>query len=174
MKKVVLVTMAVALTLVSALAWAETITVLDDEFNFLTDDEIASGVVLDPDTLFAYRILDDNTVELVRYCWYHADVYIPEEIKGLPVSCIGDYIFLDTPVKNVYLPDMDIHISDAAFDYFGGTVWLSARHPTLKFVMAIVNRNTYQIEYYRDTETILSAPTFRYWIEINDYGDDEE
>lgn len=101
-------------------------------------------------------------------------IRIPKAINDLPVSYIGDYIFLDTPVKNVYLPDTDIHISDAAFDYFGGTVWLSAKHPTLKFVMAIVNRDTYQIEYYRDTETTLSAPTFRYWIEINDYVDDEE
>ncbi len=174
MRKAVLVTMTIVMVIISALAWAETITVMDDEFDFLTADEIASGVELDPDTMFAYRILEDGTVELVRYCWYHADICIPKAINDLPVSYIGDYIFLDTPVKNVYLPDTDIHISDAAFDYFGGTVWLSAKHPTLSFVMAIVNRNTYQIEYYRDTETTLSAPTFRYWIEINDYGDDEE
>ena len=165
MKKFVLVTMAVVLTLISALAWAETITVLDDEFDFLTDDEIASGVMLDPDTLFAYRILDDNTVELVRYCWYHKTVEIPEAIDGRKVSVIGCYAFEDTGVQDIYLSHEDISIDPYAFKYTHATVWIPAGHPTLRIFSGLIRTKDLSVECYSATG---NEEKYRYYVEFDD------
>ena len=53
------------------------ITVMD-EFDLLTPDEAAEGVLLDPDTLFAYKILADGSVAIVRYAWFKTqiDIYL--------------------------------------------------------------------------------------------------
>ena len=37
------------------------IVVMDDEIDLLTCEEVLSGVMLDPETLFAYKILPDGT-----------------------------------------------------------------------------------------------------------------
>lgn len=44
------------------------IVVMDDEIDLLTCEEVLSGVMLDPETLFAYKILPDGTVKIERYC----------------------------------------------------------------------------------------------------------
>lgn len=167
MKKTAVFTVAFIL-LICSMGCADELTVME-EYDLLTPEEVSSGVLLDPSTLFAYRILPDDTVMIVRYCWYHEYVRIPETIQGHVVSCLGDYAFLDTGVTNVFLPSTDIHLSEAAFDYFDGTVWLQGNHPFLQFVAGIMDRNSHTIEYYKNTETKDSTPRFRYWIEIDDY-----
>lgn len=154
--------------LICTMGYADELTVMD-EYDLLTPEEVSSGVLLDPSTLFAYRIQSDNTVMIVRYCWHHEYVQIPETIQGHVVSSLGDYVFLDTCVTDVFLPVTDIHLSDATFEYFDGTVWLKGNHPSLQFVIAIMNRESHKIEYYKNTESKDSMPAFRYWIEIDDY-----
>ena len=149
--------------------YADELTVMD-EYDLLTPEEISSGVLLDPSTLFAYRLLSDDTVMIMRYCWHHEYVQIPETIQGHIVSGLDDYVFLDTGVTNVFLPGTDIHLSDATFDYFDGTVWLQGNHPYLQFVAGIMSREDHTIEYYKNTESKDSMPRFRYWVKIDDYA----
>ena len=145
------------------------IVVMDDEIDLLTCEEVLSGVMLDPETLFAYKILPDGTVKIERYCWYHKQVEIPETIQGLRVSRLGDYLFIDVPTEDVFLPNTNIKMSDSTFDFFEGTVWMKANHPYLAFVVAIINKKTNTLEYYRSTETNEDTPKLRYYIEIEDY-----
>ena len=154
--------------LICAMGYADELTVMD-EYDLLTPEEISSGVLLDPSTLFAYRLQSDGTAMIMRYCWYHEYVQIPETIQGHVVSCLGDYVFLDTGVRNVFLPGTDIHLSDATFDYFDGTVWLQSNHPFLQFVVGIMDRESQKNVYYKNSESKESMPKFRYWIEIDDY-----
>ena len=165
MKKVVLVVMTVVMAFIYTLAWAESITVLDDEYDFLTADEIASGVVLDPDTLFAYRILENGTIELVRYCWYHEMVEIPTTIDGKRVSAIGCYAFVDTGVQDIFLNHEDIRIDPCAFDYTHATVWVPAGHPTLRVFVGLMRIEDSSIECYSCTG---NEANYRYYIEFDD------
>ncbi len=163
-----------ALLIVTFILWlcitgyADELTVMD-EYDLLTPEEVSSGVLLDLSTLFAYKIQPDGTAMIMRYCWHHEYVQIPETIQGHIVSGLGDYVFLDTGVTNVFLPGTDIHLSDATFDYFDGTVWLQGNHPYLQFVAGIMSREDHTIEYYKNTESKNSTPKFRYWVEIDDY-----
>lgn len=168
MVKKTTVLMAAFILLICTTGYADELTVMD-EYKLLTPEEESSGVLLDPSTLFAYRIQPDDTVKIVRYCWHHEQVSIPPKIQGHAVSCLGDYIFLDTCVTDVFLPGTDIHLSDGTFDCFDGTVWLQGNHPFLQFVVGIMDRKSHTIEYYKNTELKDSRPAFRYWIEIDDY-----
>ena len=80
------------------------IVVMDDEIDLLTHEEVLSGVMLDPETLFAYKVLPDGTVQIERYCWYHKQVEIPETIQGLRVSRLGDNLFIDVPTDPLTIP----------------------------------------------------------------------
>ena len=113
--------------------------------------------------------MPDGTVKIERYCWYHKQVEIPETIQGLRVSRLGDYLFIDVPTEDVFLPNTNIKMSDSTFDFFEGTVWMKANHPYLAFVVAIINKKTNTLEYYRSTETNEDTPKLRYYIEIEEY-----
>ncbi len=102
-------------TALSAVCFADSLTVMD-EYELLTADEIADGVLLDPDSLFAYSLLEDGTVRLVRYTWVSPRVTVPDAINGIPVSWLGAYAFTDTPVKELELP-CGIYIDAEAFSY---------------------------------------------------------
>lgn len=118
-----------------------------DEYELLTQDEVSDGVLLDPDTLFAYKILDDDTVMIVRYCWYHTKVDIPEQIAGKRVSEIGAYAFDETGVKDIFLNHKDIHIDDCAFEYTNATVWIPSDHPTLRIVTGLMHMEENDVDY---------------------------
>lgn len=169
-EKLLFVILLVSILMICTIAHMEgPIVVMDDEIDLLTCEEVLSGVMLDPETLFAYKILPDGTVQIERYCWYHKQVEIPETIQGLRVSRLGDYLFIDVPTEDVFLPNTNIKMSDSTFDFFEGTVWMKANHPYLAFVVAIINKKTNTLEYYRSTETNEDTPKFRYYIEIEDY-----
>ena len=165
MRRFAIITMLLVLSLTNC--FADSLTVMD-EYDLLTQDEIKAGVLLDPETLFAYVILDDDTVKIIRYTWISPDVSIPEQIQGKQVSCLGDYAFLDSPTTNVFLSHSDIQIEESAFDYFEGVVWLPGDHPTLslRLVPALVRNETETIEYYS-----LGSLTYNRYVEINDYSE---
>ena len=167
MRHLVATVLALLLIIAMTPVYAEKLTVMD-EYSLLTEDEIKDGVMLDPETLFAYTILDDQTVKIERYTWICSDVSIPEEIQGRKVTWLGDYLFLYSPTVNVFLPHTDIHISDAAFDYFEGVVWLPGDHPTLDFAKAIIRKDTHSIEYYCRYDSTFEID-FRRYCEIEDY-----
>ena len=169
MKKLLTTIIILLLVMVSAVGHAESLTVLD-EYSLLTDDEIEAGVLLDPETLFAYVILDDDTVKLIRYTWISPNVNIPEQIQGKEVSCLGDYAFLDSPTTNVFLSHKDIQIEESAFDYFDGVVWLPGDHPTLslRIIPVLVRNETETIEYYS-----FGSITYERYVEINDYYEED-
>ncbi len=52
-----------------------------DAYDLLTPDEVKNGVLFDPDSLFAYRQLDDETIMLVRYTWVTPGDY-PHDHRG--------------------------------------------------------------------------------------------
>lgn len=166
MKTTMMTIILIMLIFILALCYAEGYIVYD-EYDLLTVDEVHDGVLLDPDTLFAYKILDDQTVKIIRYTWICSDVDIPEEIQGRKVSCVGDYAFLDTPVKNIFLPNTDIHLSECSFDYCDGVVWVDAKHPTLRIISAIVQKDSLTIEYYHGINSI-NMPKLRNYIEFDD------
>ena len=87
-----------------------------DTYDLLTPDEVEDGALLDPDSLFAYVLLDDDTIKLTRYTWVNPHVTIPADINGVPVSWIGGYAFMDTPVKEIVLP-WGRNIDSEAFSY---------------------------------------------------------
>ena len=103
------------LVIVLAVSFADSLTVMD-EYDLLTPDEIADGVLLDPESLFAYALLEDDTVMLVRYTWVVPHMTVPMTVEGLPVSWIGAHAFTDTPVKEIVLP-WGIGIDPDAFSY---------------------------------------------------------
>lgn len=96
-------------------AYSEVLTV-PEEYNLLTEDEIENGVMLDHYTMFAYTLMDDNTILLIRYTWVRTHVSVPSSINGIPVSALGAYAFLDTPVREIELP-CGIATDSDAFSY---------------------------------------------------------
>lgn len=163
MRKFICVIACIVMMLFMLSCCAESIVVMD-EYDILTPDEVLDGVQLDPDTMFAYRVLDDDTIMLVRYCWFHSQVDIPETIAGKRVSVIGSYAFDETGVKDVFLSHEDIIIDDGAFDYTNATIWVPAGHPTLRIVTGLMRKEDASIEYYADTEY---AVKFRYYLEFD-------
>lgn len=113
MKRVTIITMLLILTL--TVCFAESLTVMD-AYDLLTPDEVKNGVLFDPDSLFAYRQLDDETIMLVRYTWVALQVTIPTTIEDLPVVWICAHAFTDTPVEVISLP-WGIGIDADAFSY---------------------------------------------------------
>lgn len=168
MKSVICIITIVIIILFVSICHAESIVVMD-EYDLLTQDEVSDGVLLDPNTMFAYSILPDKTARIERYCWFHKQVVIPDYIQGYRVSSLGNYLFVDVPTEDVFLPNTDISISDSTFDYYEGTVWMQANHPSLAFVTGIMHRGTNIIEYYISTESFNDSPKFRYYVEIDDY-----
>ena len=69
-----------------------------------------------------FRHFYSTVFMLVRYCWFHSQVDIPETIAGKRVSVIGSYAFDETGVKDVFLSHEDIIIDDGAFDYHTGNM----------------------------------------------------
>ncbi len=71
-------------------------------------------------TGFDYSI-EDGKVEIKQYDGFSSDIVIPAEIKGYPVTSIGDSAFYygerysDVPVHSVQLPDTIVHIGKNAF-----------------------------------------------------------
>lgn len=162
MKKIISVVICMVMVLATHICIAEQIVVMD-EYELLTQQEIDDGVQLDPDTLFAYKILDDDTVYIVRYCWYHTKVDIPEQIAGKRVSEIGAYAFDETGVKDIFLSHEDIHIDECAFEYTNATVWIPAGHPTLRIITGLMRIEEGSIEYYSITE---NGVKYKYYIEF--------
>ncbi len=115
MKRMMMALMTLLLVMVLAVSFADSLTVMD-EYDLLTQDEIADGVLLDPESLFAYTLLEDGTVMLVRYTWVRTDVAVPAVVTGIPVAWIGPNAFTDTPVEAVTLP-WGIGIDADAFSY---------------------------------------------------------
>ena len=113
MKRFTIITILLALTV--TVCYASSLTVMD-AYDLLTPDEVRGGVLFDPDSLFAYRQLDDDTVMLVRYTWVAPKVTVPATVEDLPVIWIGPNAFTDTPVEEITLP-WGIGIDADAFSY---------------------------------------------------------
>ena len=163
MNKTISFVVCLVMVLVASLCIAEHIVVLD-EYELLTQDEVSEGVVLDPDTLFAYKILDDETVKIIRYCWYHKKVDIPEQIAGKRVSEIGAYAFDETGVQDIFLSHEDIHIDDCAFECTNATVWIPAGHPTLQIITGLMRIEERSVESCTITE---NGVKYRYYLEFD-------
>lgn len=66
--------------------------------------------------LFEYEI-NDGSVTIVKYISNQADVVIPAEIDGYPVTRIGEKAFADcTFLASVVLPNENMDVADNAFD----------------------------------------------------------
>lgn len=79
------------------------------------DGEIAS-VLNELD--FDYRVLDDGTVETLKYTGNDKDVVIPDTIDGKTVTSIGDGTFYNrTDLTSVAIPDSITNVADGAFSY---------------------------------------------------------
>ena len=73
-----------------------------------------------------YRVLDDRTVEVVRYTGIWKAIAVPSTLQGMPVSSVGplafkrerghDLPFVRQPLTSVLLPDGLIRIGDRAFE----------------------------------------------------------
>lgn len=115
MKRTILAIVFVLMVIFYSVAFADGLTVMD-VYSLLTPDEIEDGVMLDPVSFFAYTLLDDDTILLVRYTWVQPHVSVPSSINGTPVSALGAYAFIDTPVQEIELP-CGICIDSDAFSY---------------------------------------------------------
>ena len=163
MKKIISVVICMVIVLAAHICIAEQIVVMD-EYELLTQQEIDDGVQLDPDTLFAYKILDDDTVIIVRYCWYHTKVDIPEQIAGKRVSEIGAYAFDETGVQDIFLSHEDIVIDECAFEYTNATVWIPTGHPTLRIITGLIRIDDSSVDYCISAE---NGAEYRYYTEID-------
>ena len=69
---------------------------------------------------FSSRKLDDGTLEITRYTGGSKNISVPENIKGVPVSSIGDRAFSDEEgtlgLKSVVIPDSVNNIGNYAFN----------------------------------------------------------
>ena len=114
MRRIVFITLLL-LVITMTTCFADSMTVLD-AYELLTPDEVRSGVLFDPDTLFSYRQLDDETIMIVRYTWVTPSVTVPTTIEDLPVVWICAHAFTDTPVEEVTLP-WGVGLDADAFSY---------------------------------------------------------
>ena len=66
---------------------------------------------------YTYALLDDGTVEIVRYTGNLATPAIPSEVDGHPVTGIGERAFNDcSGLTSITLPDSVTSIGDGAFN----------------------------------------------------------
>lgn len=72
---------------------------------------------------FEYEIREDSenetrSIALVSYknCPYSEEIIIPEEIEGIKVTDLGDFLFDGSNVKSVYIPASVTNISSTAFE----------------------------------------------------------
>lgn len=93
-----------------------------DEFEYyedvLTGDITlyASWVNEDDGIPFTYRILEDNTVEILSYTGKRRFITVPDYIEGLKVSSIGVGAFAnETRLREVTLPEYLVRIGNNAF-----------------------------------------------------------
>lgn len=114
MSRIVFITLLL-LVITMTTCFADSLAVMDT-YDLLTPDEVKSGVLFDPDTLFAYKPLDDETIMIVRYTWIAPKVTVPAMIEDLPVVWIGAHAFTDTPVEKVTLP-WSVGLDADAFSY---------------------------------------------------------
>lgn len=133
--------------------------------------EITAEIHFDPETNFLYMILDDQTINIIRYTGDDENVDIPDTIQGHVVSCLGDYVFKDVATTNIFLSYSDIHLSELTFADYAGTVWIPGNHPTLDLVAGIIRKDTKTIEYYSRIESQARIKYRRYCI-IDEYWED--
>ena len=82
MRKTICVIICIVMMLFMLSCCAESIVVMD-EYDILTPEEVLDGVQLDPDTMFAYRVLDDDTIMLVLF------FAIPSCRKKIIITLLG-------------------------------------------------------------------------------------
>ncbi|AOM81739.1 leucine-rich repeat protein [Salisediminibacterium beveridgei] len=70
-------------------------------------------VILD----FEWKERDDGTVKITEYTGSQADVTIPDEIEGGPVTAIGERAFYDMGLTSVDIPDTVERIEERAFKF---------------------------------------------------------
>lgn len=84
-----------------------------------TEDGIDEGVEISasPASDFIYEVASDySSVLIIRYKGNDADVVIPAEIEGIPVTGIGTSAFLNnTTVESVIIPDTVISLTGRAY-----------------------------------------------------------
>lgn len=164
MKETVCIMLLLVFVFTVFTCYSEEIIVMD-EYDLLSPDEVANGVLLDPETMFAYRVLEDDTVEILRYCWFHTTVEIPTVIDDKRVSSIGSYAFDETGVKDIFLSHEDIMIDECAFDYTRATIWIPAGHPTLRIFTGLMRKEDCSVECYSTTSY---EENYRYYVEFDE------
>ena len=70
---------------------------------------------------FRYRVLADETAEIVEYAGEEDSLEIPETLEGHTVTSIGDEAFCLNPpgLEEIMIPDTVTHIGSLAFAYSG-------------------------------------------------------
>lgn len=70
---------------------------------------------------FEYTVLDDGTIEIMRYTGDEEDVVIPSTIEGKRVTSIGDSAFYGcSNLTDITIPNSVTRIGDSAFIYCDG------------------------------------------------------
>lgn len=80
---------------------------------------VDTATVTEPDVVdddgLGYIIVDSKTVTITQYTGSAADVSIPSEYEGMPVTEIGEGAFRSTKVSSVTIPDSVTSIGVRAF-----------------------------------------------------------
>ena len=93
--------------------------------------------------LYAYRLLEDGTAEIVRYLGFEDHVSIPEHVAGIPVRAIGDGAFdSNETVCSVRIPDSVTDIGSNPFSACKKiiSIQVSPKHPTLAAIGGVLFR----------------------------------
>lgn len=65
---------------------------------------------------FGYQVKDNKSIILTKYNGTGGNVIIPDLINGLPITCIGDFLFANcTSLTNVGIPTSVTSIGKSAF-----------------------------------------------------------
>ena len=67
---------------------------------------------------FEYVVIDDGTIEIVKYGGSSKEVNVPDNIQGIKVTSIGEYAFSKcTNIVSVNLPESIVKIGISSFSY---------------------------------------------------------
>jgi hypothetical protein len=65
---------------------------------------------------FSIIVLDNSSVELIKYSGNVKELEIPNRINNINVTSIGDYVFVDKQLTSITLPNSLTYIGEAAFE----------------------------------------------------------